>query len=185
MLSDSIRKSNSFKRETKNNGVLLSLLLILGVLLGLTNCGYTPGVALPKDYRTIYLYEIFNDTDQAQMPDKIKTILKDEFTVDGRLIVVNDIDKADVLLALRILKYTSTPVTYGPNQLPDQIATAVIIKMALQDVKTNRILRTSEIEEKILYNIQTEPRSTEETAQESLLQACTRKILLATVEGFY
>ncbi|GEM_PF-4981582 len=159
--------------------------LILALILPYFSCGHTPGAALPKDYRTIYLYEIFNDSNQTDLPDILKTSLKDEFTIDGRLIIVDDIEKADLVLALRILKYNVAPITYGQNQLPDQMAVALQVKMALQDIKTNRILRTSEMEEKSFFNNLTEPMSTESSAKEQLLENITRKILLATIEGFY
>ncbi len=169
-----------FMPHIKTMMILLTPIFLIFIL---QSC--TPGVPLPKEFRTVYFYKIFNDSDQPELADALSEQMRNEFTADGRLIIVDDIDKADAIVAVRILKYTIVPVTLTSSMLPDQMLAALEVKMALQAVQTNRILRTSLIEEKSFFNKITLPVGNEQDAKKELVMNTTRKILLVTIDGFY
>jgi hypothetical protein len=169
----------------KITGAGLAAGLFIASLTGLFSCSYTPGTAIPKDFRTIHIYTIFNDTDQPDLGMMMKDVLYDQFNVDGRLIPIDDPDKADILLAVKIQGYTKAVSVYSPQMLPDQILLGMEVAIVLQNVSTQKVINNQVIRDKLFYNLITTPQSTEYDAKKQLIDIIAKKIMLFSIEGFY
>ena len=150
------------------------------------SCSYDPGEALPKNYRMAYVTGFLNDTSEQEFPILLSDSVKRELSEDGTLVVTSQLDKADLLIAVRIGKYTKNILTYTPDSgFPDEIFLGVEIKLVVQDVHTKEILRSQIIEDSVTYTLITEPRQTDIEAKNQLVNQLTEKITLSVVKGFY
>src|SRR5208283_2394077 len=131
----------------------IKVLIFVACASFLTTCGYTPGTAIPQNFRTIHIYKIFNESDQPDLEVLMKDTLYDNFNLDGRLIPIEDPDKADLLLAVKIQSYTKAVAVFSPQQLPDQIVLAMEVKIVLQNVGTQQLVNNQVIPDKILFNL--------------------------------
>jgi hypothetical protein len=162
--------------------LLLSSVIFLTVF---SSCEYKAGTAIPKNFRTVYVHKVVNDTQELDIADLLTDSVRDEFNLDGRLIPIEDYEKADALLAMKINKFIRTIDTTTPDKIPDRIYLAMEVKMVLQNVSTKNILNSKLFEEKTNFNMVSQPVSTELDIKKTMLQRLARKILLCCIDGFY
>jgi len=164
---------------------LFFFIFIFSGLFFLT-CSYEPGEALPTNYRSVYVAGFLNDTSEQEFPILLSDSLKRALSEDGTLVVTSQLDKADLLIAVRIGKYTKNVLTYAPiSGLADENFLGVEIKLVVQDVHTKEIIRSQIIEDSVTYTLITEPRQTDIEAKNELVKQLTEKITLSVVKGFY
>jgi len=164
--------------------LFLFILILSGLIL--LSCSYEPGEALPKNYRTVYVAGFLNDTSEQEFPILLSDSVKRALSEEGTLVVTSQLDKTDLLIAVRIGKYTKNILTYDPiSGLPDEIFLGVEIKLVVQDVHTKEILRNQIIEDSVTYTLITEPRQTDIDAKNELVNQLTEKITLSAIKGFY
>ena len=161
----------------------MSALLLL--LLSCTSCRYTLSSFLPGHIKTIAIPYVENATDTPELTEEVTQSLRDRFTEDNTLLVV-DLGRADSMLMIRITDFKN--VLYEqPGFDSDGYIAFLVIDSHLQDLHDNRILWEEEgVEEHVIYERDEELSLEEREAslRATLTDRHARRILDRTVNGW-
>lgn len=80
------------------------------LMLALAGCsGYSFGegdvTVLPPEYRTLAIEEVVNPTTLSWIEPRLRKLLRDELNRRGTITWTDDINKADALITLKVIKY--------------------------------------------------------------------------------
>jgi hypothetical protein len=92
----------------------LSAVVVAGV--GCTMMGYTVGSTLPSDLRKIYVPTFENLSGEPQLEAPTTAAAIQEFQKDGTLRVVKTEAEADLVLTVKLSKFSLEPLRFDPNQ---------------------------------------------------------------------
>ncbi len=85
---------------------------LMGLFLALTGCVYTFSMSAPGGARTIAIPVFLNESPRPGVELDLTRAVIRAVDADGRLRVVNDTDRADMLLRGAVKTYTWEPYTY-------------------------------------------------------------------------
>lgn len=131
----------------------VKLILVFTVFLFLNGCGYTTGILLPAEYKTIYVENFANKipiTEEISDMHRYKTYhpllevevtqaIIDRFIYDGHLKVVKKQD-ADIILTGALVDFRREPTKYGYDDSIDQYRMVILVDMEAVDAKSNKVM---------------------------------------------
>lgn len=129
------------------------LIVILTALI-FAGCGYTTGSLLPSHLKTIYVEDFQNKIDISSEPsdkrgfriyragieNEVTSKIIDQFIFDGHLRIVNNKDKADLILRGALLDYYKQPLRYDRFDNVEEYRIIVTVSLELEDVVKGEIL---------------------------------------------
>jgi len=132
-------------------GVKFILIFIAFALLN--GCGYTTGILLPAEYKTIYVENFANKvpiTEEISDMRRYKTYhpllevevtqaIIDRFIYDGHLRISKRED-ADIVLTGALVDFRREPTKYGYDDTIDQYRMAILVDMEAVDAKANKVM---------------------------------------------
>lgn len=162
---------------------------LLGFVVFFSGCSapYTPAPQiLPAHIKSIAIRPFANNTSQYGLEEKLMLKVVDEFVTDGRLIISNDENEADGILAGEINRYILQPLDYDENLVTKQYKLWILLSVHFVDKKQNVTLWTEPNMEgiEIFYDVTQTGGQTEEEIREIIWENVSRDILKRTFEGF-
>ncbi len=129
--------------------------MIVSCLALLDGCGYTTGMLLPDNYKTIYIENFANKvpiTDEISDRNRYKTYrpllevdvteaIIDRFIYDGHLRLTQK-DNADIILTGALVDFRREPTKYGYDDTIDQYRLAILVDIEATDAKTGEAMWT-------------------------------------------
>jgi len=125
-----------------------------------------------------------NETLEPELAPNLTQKVITEFDLDGRLTVTEHVSKAEGVLFCTITKYKKVPVSYTELGEIDTITLIMGVKLKLRDIKSGEWIHEGYVEEKIDYNLKSEPVETEIDAQVQLMDRLAKRIVSKTIEGW-
>lgn len=120
---------------------LVSLFALLSMFLASCVSPYDPNVQILPDYiKKIYVNPVINATRQLINEAGFTNEIILRIQMDGRLSCVNSEAEADCILVVIIKKYTSHPLVYDENNVPEQYKLLVTAQVSLIDKRNNVLL---------------------------------------------
>lgn len=132
----------------------LKKLLLFGLILSISGCGYTTGALLPAHLKTIHIRPFRNRIELAEelTPDQYRfrsyrphmetDITKEviaRFISDGHLKVVEE-ENADLILSGELIDYLREPVRYGAdNETVEEYRLSIVSSIEVQDVRKGKL----------------------------------------------
>lgn len=167
--------------------------ILFGIAMFFLGCGdyqnYVQQNVLPQHIKKIAVVKFKDNFNQPAFQDKLYFTLKDRFTIDRRIDVVN-IELADAVLIGNISRYILQPLQYDSNKNVTKYLLWVWIDISLYDATTKNILWTEEkLESKIEFNTNSKNSSfevtTESEAQDISINNLTDSIVKRTIDGWF
>jgi Arc/MetJ family transcription regulator len=120
-------------------------LCVVGVLCGEFSggCGYTlagRGSFLPAYIQTIGIPPFVNRTSVFNLETQLTQKVRSEFIGRGKYKIMPDTASVDAVLTAEVLSVTSTPASYGAQQLASRYTLRMTIRVELRDQRDNKVL---------------------------------------------
>ncbi|MBI3609507.1 MAG: LptE family protein [Nitrospirae bacterium] len=118
-------------------------LLFLSLIALLSGCGYhlSGSVRLPADIRTIAVPVFHNQTFEPTLENAVTTAVKQEFLTNGRLLVVNDSEAADLVLKGTLTSFGLTPLSFDRTKsVVLEYRVYIRAAVAVEDRRTQKVL---------------------------------------------
>lgn len=143
---------------------------------------------IPQKYKEIYVHLFRNQSFKADFVHRLKEKIQDEFRRDGRLIVSDDKNKADLWMYGSIESFLRAPIDYDEFGKPLRIRLALVVSFKLWDPKNPEdpvVLDTRLIRFDTGFSSRLPPFESEFSAEERLLEGISRRIVYTSFEGWY
>jgi hypothetical protein len=149
---------------------------------------------LPTYVKKIAIMKFQDNFKKSLFQDKLYFSIKDKFTTDRRVEVVdieNADSEADAVLIGTISRYVLQPLEYDSNKSVTKYSLWIWVDISLYDAYTKRILWTeNHLETKVEYNTSSKSNSffnptTESEAQDSAIENLADIIVKRTLDGWF
>ena len=161
--------------------------VLLGLLVGLSGCGYTVGGTLPSHINTVAVPIFRNRTPEPAIESLITRAVVEAFTTNGRLKVVGS-EKADAILDGEIVGYNVTSIAFDRDANVRLYRLLVTVNLRMRDVRRNTVLfQQNDIREQADFRVQnavSQTISREETALRAAAVDIGRNIVSLAVTRF-
>jgi outer membrane lipopolysaccharide assembly protein LptE/RlpB len=120
-----------------------ALLFCLVGLFTLSGCAnYNLGSGGKLTFQTVYIAPVVNESNLPQSVAVFSTGLREAFLRDGRVSLVNTVDQADVVLTVKLLKYSraSTASQSTDTGLARKFDVTLEAEASLRDNRQNKFL---------------------------------------------
>ena len=117
-------------------------LVLLGTL-SVSACGYSltgRGSFLPSYIQTIGVPVFVNQTQVFNLEEQLTKKVRSEFIGRGKYKIVPEAADVDALLSGEVLTVTSTPSSFGSQQLASRYTLRMIARVELRDQRENKVL---------------------------------------------
>lgn len=117
-------------------------ILLLGTL-SVSACGYSlagRGSFLPSYIQTIGVPAFVNRTQVFNLEEQLTQKVRSEFIGRGKYKIVPEAANVDALLSGEVLTVTSTPSSFGSQQLASRYTLRMIARVELRDQRENKVL---------------------------------------------
>ncbi len=121
--------------------------LFLALILLFPGCGYTQKSAIPEGVKTIYVEPVQNKIELSELyayvpglEAMINNALTDRFNKDGNLRVVNDPEKADVILSANLTRFEQGGVRFTTLESVQEYRLFVVVSAKLVNAKTKDMI---------------------------------------------
>jgi len=119
------------------------LCLLLPVLLCLFACGYHfpgNGSNLPPEVRTLCVELFTNRTVEPFLENRVTLNVVDWFARKGRMHLVEDRGRADVVLSGSVIDYRSDSISYDSNDMITEYRSRMTVAATLRQTTDDRVL---------------------------------------------
>ena len=147
---------------------------------------------LPQYIKKIAIVKFQDSFNQPAFQEKLYYTIKDKFTTDRRIQIVNIEDKdSDAVLVGSITRYILQPLEYDSNKKVTKYSLWVWVDISLYDAYTERILWTeNHLEAKVEYNTLSDAGgffnpTTETEAQDAAIDKLANSIVKRTIDGWF
>ena len=175
---------------------LLFHVVMLGLLLPLTGCGYSlagRGSFLPEYIKVIGVPTFVNDTPVYDVERRLTERVRSEFIGRGKYKVLPEGTGVDALLSGEITSITLTPAAFTDQRQASRYVLTVTARIEFKDVKTGKVLWSNGAmqfrEEYDISSNSTTPDATtffgqDANALDRVAQEFARAIVSAILEAF-
>ncbi|MBN1533956.1 MAG: hypothetical protein JXA20_14900 [Spirochaetes bacterium] len=141
---------------------------------------------VPRAANRLYLAEVRNMTDKAALEEKFVIRLKEEVNSDGRLVVVEEKDRSDLLLEIALREYTIQNIEYDSMGQPVKKRMRIMAGAVLFDLEKKRMVFSDpSIQAYQTYSDIVPPLSTEYQVMDAVTRELAKRIAAKTVSGWY
>jgi hypothetical protein len=115
---------------------------LLGTV-GLSGCGYAlagRGSFLPSYIQTIGVPPFVNRTPVFNLETQLTQKVRSEFISRGKYTILPDATGVDAVLTAEVVSVTSTPTSFGSQQLASSYTLRMTARVELRDLRDNKVL---------------------------------------------
>ncbi len=145
---------------------------------------------LPQHIKKIAVMKFKDIVNKPDFQDKLYFTVKDKFTTDRRVELV-EMETADAVLVGQISRYLLQPIEYNKDKIVMKYSLWVWIDISLYDATTKQILWTeNKLEAKVEYNTLSTASgfltpTTESEAQNVAIDKLANDIVIRTIDGWF
>lgn len=164
--------------------VLRSATIMLLLIL-VASCGYRNPNVYSGPSKVIYATEWKNRTSELGLDAEIYRSLNKWFQKSGSLTTVREKGGADLILAGEIVSIELPSLSYGVNNIANEVKVRLTVRYILKEIATNKVLleapRETWTEEYLVTSSSATNSDNEAKALESIIEDLSRKIYQRTV----
>jgi hypothetical protein len=173
-------------------------LILIGVTVFLSGCGYTTGSLLPSRLKTIYVDNFKNKIDIGKevtesarytlyrpgLETDATNEIVNRFVFDGNLMIASK-ENADLILRGSLVGYHQEALRYDTDDNVEEYRIKIAVDMELTDVANDELMwRESYFIGEATYMTVGRFATSEDTARDEALEDLARRIVERTVEGW-
>ncbi len=179
---------------------IVGMLMALGALLASCSGGQVAGDSttgkvlgalrgepvIPRAANTIIIPFFRDYSGEPTVSDVLTIRLRDAISMDGRLAIVADNEKADLRLVGKVMLYRIQPVHYSTSGEPVRKRLMIAVIVSLVDQKNQRdIFRNRQVQSFEIFSDVVPPVVPESQARDLAVESLARRIAVQTVSGWY
>ena len=158
---------------------------IMLLLILVASCGYRNPNVYSGPSKVIYATEWKNRTSELGLDAEIYRSLNKWFQKSGSLTTVREKGGADLILAGEIVSIELPSLSYGVNNIANEVKVRLTVRYILKEIATNKVLleapRETWTEEYLVTSSSATNSDNEANALESIIEDLSRKIYQRTV----
>jgi len=142
-------------------------------------------VRIPPAARDLYVPPFRNRSNEIGLENLVTEAVLQQFLADGRLNIVEDPRRADVILRGVIRGYRRRPVIYDARDIVQQYRVGMTLRLWLLDPDDEESLREIPgLTRQTYYSDRVAPVETEEEAQQRVVEQLARDVVRKTLRGW-
>lgn len=173
-------------RGPRRPRTVLRAVLVVLFALGLLGCvGRNAERELPPGAADLYVPPFRNESREIALENLLTEAAVQQFLADGRVNLVDEPGKADVVLRGTIARYSRRPVIFNARDIVQQYRVQMTARLRLMDPDTEEVLREVRgVTRRTFYSDEVAPIETEEDAQQRVVDQLARDVVRRTLRGW-